>query len=405
VIRIDIADAVTIHSPHAVLVVRAPLDDPLLPQLTSALDTPGSTFRKLAQAIVENDFDVPPLACVTHGSGGDRIFIFGDIAAHVGGAVHESMIGSGRSTWIEQDLPPDAPILIEVPAQVRNQAVSGDDSVAEAGGTTPGPDDDARHTTRVSESNPEKTRIHTSGLSLEPPSLPPDPNLIGIDSAHTHSPHDARPGHIPTADTAPTQGENVPAADDVASALKPNGDATLDAAMLRGQVAGHPNSADSDTSRPLVTAKVCPCGAANPLTNSSCRTCGLNLRRDGVTIGQAPRPALGFLLFDDGLRHELMAPVIIGRAAPSDYLSGDRLAQAITVASPNKHVSKAHVEIRLIDWTVNVIDLDSANGTYVEGTDGRSPRRLRPNVVEQIASGDVVQFGDRSFTFEAVPGL
>lgn len=134
-------------------------------------------------------------------------------------------------------------------------------------------------------------------------------------------------------------------------------------------------------------------------------SCGSSLRREGVTISQVPRPSLGCLVLDDGTRLPLDDSFVIGRNVPATHEVAGRPCPGISVESPTKQVSKVHLEVRLVDWTLNVVDLDSANGTYVEDSTGRSPRRLRPNVVEQVLPGDNVHFGDRSFVFEAIAGL
>lgn len=405
VVRIDIPDAVTIHSAEGVLVVRESLNHPLMPTLTAGLDPGTDTFRHLAQAVVENNFDVPPIACVRYDSTGWRIFLFGDISAQVDGTDPQPLTGSGRSTWVEQDLPSNVSVLIRPTAAPPFQATAEPDSAVfaetavpaektalqPAAGETPAPIPPAR----THDGLQRPTRVDTAASI-------PDPNLIGTEThrdSQASSPSVA-PGD-PKATGSPTTTEPVAPRQ---RPLSPDTETTLDADQFRDRLSEKPESSGKPTG-PLVTAKVCPCGAANPLTRSECRTCGSGLRRDGVNIEQAPRPPLGTLIFDDGARHELTRSVVMGRAAPTDHLVGDQPAEPITVISENKHVSKIHLEVRTIDWTVNVVDLDSANGTHVEGADGRAPRRLRPNVVEQIASGDLVKFGDRSFTFEAAPGL
>ncbi len=53
-------------------------------------------------------------------------------------------------------------------------------------------------------------------------------------------------------------------------------------------------------------------------------------------------------------------------------------------------VSRMHAEIRLDRDGVHIIDLESANGTHVNG------RRLEPQVITPIRHGDIIQLGSLS---------
>ena len=98
--------------------------------------------------------------------------------------------------------------------------------------------------------------------------------------------------------------------------------------------------------------------------------CGSSLRREDVTIGQVPRPSIGSLVLDDGTRLPLDDSFVLGRNVPVTYEIAGRPCPGISIESPTKQDSKVHLEVRLVDWTVNVVDLDSANGTYIEDSEG-----------------------------------
>jgi pSer/pThr/pTyr-binding forkhead associated (FHA) protein len=61
--------------------------------------------------------------------------------------------------------------------------------------------------------------------------------------------------------------------------------------------------------------------------------------------------------------------------------------------SADEFLSRHHVLVRPIGYSIEVIDLGSANGTYVNGTRVRAPTRLR--------DGDVLRIGQISLKLTA----
>jgi pSer/pThr/pTyr-binding forkhead associated (FHA) protein len=74
-----------------------------------------------------------------------------------------------------------------------------------------------------------------------------------------------------------------------------------------------------------------------------------------------------------GIAHPILGSVTVGRGPGSD------------ISLPDPAVSRAHATVRLDGTTVVVEDLDSANGTAVNGKTIDSARRLD--------SGDVIEVG------------
>ncbi len=109
---------------------------------------------------------------------------------------------------------------------------------------------------------------------------------------------------------------------------------------------------------------------------------------------EGPELAAGAIL---GLRVVSSGQVIslVGR---SNYTLGRLIATQAVVPDVdlnpfNAHdhgVSRMHAEIRLAPDGVQIIDLDSANGTLVNG------RRLRPQEAVAIRNGDIIQLGSLS---------
>jgi hypothetical protein len=156
-----------------------------------------------------------------------------------------------------------------------------------------------------------------------------------------------------------------------------------------------------------VLALACGQGHANPPTRQQCRTCGASL--DGEPQ-RAPRPPLGRVLVSSsapGAAHDdqvvdLDRDVVVGRRPRTSTTSAEKMPRMVAVPSPQKDISRSHVQVTLEEWHVLVEDLATTNGTVLLRA-GQKPRRLHPNQKEIVVDGDVVELGDgASLTFEGI---
>lgn len=148
-----------------------------------------------------------------------------------------------------------------------------------------------------------------------------------------------------------------------------------------------------------VEGKACPeCSELNSPSGFRCRVCSADLT-DVADLVVADRPTLGYMLFDDGVAHPVAGPFVIGRSPELDYFVDSQPADIIVATDDARTVSRAHLEIRVAGWQVSVVDLDSANGSFVES--GRSRTKLKPHVAKTLSDGDKVHFGERFFDFRA----
>jgi hypothetical protein len=155
-----------------------------------------------------------------------------------------------------------------------------------------------------------------------------------------------------------------------------------------------------DPSAPVIPAARCTSGHLNPPYASSCRVCGGELTDEQFS---APRPSLGSLEFSDGQSVELARSLLIGRSPRIEGAVGADLPALVTVESPGKEVSGLHLEIRLDDWQVLVVDRNSTNGTTVRFPE-REPVRLRAGEAMPIVPGTVVSLADEvEFVFVVTP--
>lgn len=169
------------------------------------------------------------------------------------------------------------------------------------------------------------------------------------------------------------------------------------------------------------TRSPCPsCGEVLPVDAYFCGECGrgvnpssaepLSLDRPPEPSPDAPTEAVtvvtetppsesGFmLLLSTGERARVTGRGRIGRM-PTPEAEGpwDHL---IVVSDDTRTVSKNHLEFLVIDTGLEIIDLDSSNGTVVS-LPGVAAERLVPGVPLLIPVGTRVGIGDQWFTIES----
>ncbi|HET9143884.1 FHA domain-containing protein [Actinophytocola sp.] len=152
----------------------------------------------------------------------------------------------------------------------------------------------------------------------------------------------------------------------------------------------------------LVWGINCSDGHFNRPDARYCGTCGTamhGLTREPV---QGPRPALGYLVADDGSAHVIDADYVIGRAPQSDGKVRDGRARGLAVAAGAGAVSDAHADVHIDQWDVTISDRGHAAGTYVREPDSTNLIRLAPGQPFALQSGTNVHIGQRSFVFHAL---
>jgi hypothetical protein len=150
---------------------------------------------------------------------------------------------------------------------------------------------------------------------------------------------------------------------------------------------------------PMVLARVCPHGHANPPTHSQCAGCGMALASDAV---QVRRPRLGRVRVSTGELIDLDQSLVIGRQPSVSRVQGGGMPRLVQVASPSGDISRSHVEVRLEGWHVMLCDLKATNGTVLVRK-GQPPRRLAQNEMAILLDGDIAELGDDvSLRFEEI---
>ena len=150
---------------------------------------------------------------------------------------------------------------------------------------------------------------------------------------------------------------------------------------------------------PLVLSVLCPAGHASSPHSTKCRTCGRDIPPQQAFL--SPRPPLGVLRLSTGDVVTLDRGVLFGRSPKinADLPAAER-PHLVKLPSPDKDISRNHVEVFIDGWYVLVRDLGSVNGTTV-ALPGEQPLRLRPSDQQGIEAGTVVTIADSvSFTYE-----
>ena len=114
-----------------------------------------------------------------------------------------------------------------------------------------------------------------------------------------------------------------------------------------------------------------------------------------------PRPPLGVLRLSTGDVVTLDRSVLLGRAPrlSESHSAADR-PHVVKVPSPERDVSRNHVEVVLEGWHVLIRDLGTTNGTTVS-LPGETAVRLPANDQQVLEPGSVVSMADEiSFVFE-----
>ncbi|PJI94984.1 FHA domain-containing protein [Luteimicrobium subarcticum] len=158
------------------------------------------------------------------------------------------------------------------------------------------------------------------------------------------------------------------------------------------------------TAGPMIVARLCAAGHANPPSRGRCAWCGAAV---GGEARPVPRPPLGRVRVSTGQVLELDAPLVVGRRPRSPRGPGAAgtadLHRIVTVPSPEQDVSRSHVEVRIEGWHVLVVDLSTTNGTMLRRV-GQEPLRIHPNEPVLVVSGDLVDLGDgATLVFEDLP--
>ncbi|MGO4615573.1 FHA domain-containing protein [Nocardia sp. 2YAB30] len=142
------------------------------------------------------------------------------------------------------------------------------------------------------------------------------------------------------------------------------------------------------------------CARAHPSDPRAafCTVCGMPVDQTQRLI-EVVRPPLGMLILDDGTTYMLAADAVIGRD-PEHSAAAERGLVPLRVDDSSGGMSRAHAEIRLVNWDVTVVDRGSTNGTRTRLPGYRDWVRLAPNQSMVLIPGTEIMLGNRVLRFE-----
>ncbi len=152
---------------------------------------------------------------------------------------------------------------------------------------------------------------------------------------------------------------------------------------------------------PVVEGRRCAFGHLNAPVAAYCTRCGALVdRRSPLESG--PRPPLGLLVADDGTAFVVENDMVIGRD-PAAFVaqragrSLDGSGRLVPIVLPDRSgaLSRAHLEVRIDGWQVLVVDVGSANGTWVRPPGSAQPLRLPPGQPVPLGVGADIHLGGR----------
>lgn len=229
----------------------------------------------------------------------------------------------------------------------------------------------------------------TSRSPVGGPMPEPQPDVPSFSGRHTPPP---APSLLPP----PTTSSAAAVAEDPTEGHEDVDELTIDrSALLEARHAAQIGGA----SGPSVVAVLCSQGHPTPPHGDSCRICGSGIPpQETFTMA---RPPLGSLRLSTGDVVTLDRSVLMGRSPTlaSDLTATDR-PHVVKVPSPERDVSRNHVEVVLEGWHVLIRDLGTTNGTTV-ALPGGQPVRLGANDQQVLEPGSVVSMADEvSFVFD-----
>lgn len=159
---------------------------------------------------------------------------------------------------------------------------------------------------------------------------------------------------------------------------------------------GNGPQADEDV---VVSGLRCAQGHFNHPHAAHCAWCGIGMAQVSHVLVRAPRPAVGVLILDSQATFTLDADYVLGRD-PRVWPEVDGIRVRELVLGPDRSISRAHVAVRLRDWEVQVEDLRSSMGTWVQQP-GQGLFQIPAGQPLALAPGGVIFVGPHRLTFHS----
>jgi hypothetical protein len=176
-------------------------------------------------------------------------------------------------------------------------------------------------------------------------------------------------------------------------------------AVLLGPDAGPNGAAEApapvEDLRPKVLGVLCKNDHFNDPNLRYCAVCGISMAQQTLVQHEGPRPPLGVLLLDDGSTFRLDVDYVVGREPQGDPDVAAGTVRPLRITDADGVVSRRHLRVALVGWDVQVMDLGSANGTFVSLPGDAQQHRLVANQPVVVRPGTQVTMGRRWFRYES----
>ena len=359
--------------------------------------TQGTTARELIHKLVALMTATPPDAipdfCVlidsTHGP---AALMHGRVVLRASGpGGEEQLSGAGRPTWVDDYLADDV-ARIELTATGDRLATAAspfelNDGIVPAGGLV---------------------LVRGAGLAPGVPDLREEVFAAAAQAASVPEPVAPEPTlsfDVPTPEPEPTMPPEVPEPEPEPAAA-PFQTIDLDAPADTAPRAplpmagGEEAEGEADVTQ-MVDGLRCIRGHFNHPEASFCAHCGISMVQQTHNIVQGARPPLGILVFEDGFALSLDADYVLGRDPSLADPVIDGTARPMVLDDPDQVLSRIHAEIRRIGWDVELVDRNSANGTFVRHVEDGEWERLVSSVGCILTAGMRAKLGPHEFVFES----
>ena len=404
----------------AVALVRDadPAQEPVLDAVLDALEAvatdpaPGRRLaRRVASIVAQADPDAVPDLCLLGATGDDGVaaLLVGDaelVVESVAG-VGERLSGRDVATWVDRVLRPPLHRLEAVLGGTsgvapRSGRVDLRDGAVPAGAVVLTLDGAAAVAAPATPPVAVPTPAPAPAPARVPTPAPPPPPVEAA---------------VPAADevvTVPEQPRPAPAvpAPPVPAAVAAGARATFSVIPLLGETPdeqpeplpigdGDGDGDGAGAQGPVALGIRCARQHFNDPASSYCATCGISLVHQTHNLVAGPRPPLGVLLGADGGVVTLSSDYVLGREPHTSDLVRTGAAAPLVVDDDSYHVSRVHAAVRLQDWDVRVVDLGSANGTFLCAPGQDRWERLEPDEPRTVLPGGRIRLGESVFEFDS----
>ncbi|HEV7723395.1 MAG TPA: FHA domain-containing protein [Iamia sp.] len=158
---------------------------------------------------------------------------------------------------------------------------------------------------------------------------------------------------------------------------------------------------DQVTAEVHVQGVICSRGHFNDPRSRFCSSCGISMVQNTQILTQGPRPPLGVMVFEDGATFSLSSDYVVGRQPDVSELVQQGLALPLPVDDPERSISRAHAELRLVDWDVHLVNLSGTNGSFVWDENGQQWVPIPEGQSVVLTPGMRIALGRRSAVFES----